>query len=61
MRGYEAFSRIWEGIGVQPWDKADVEAASALVKTAAETIPVYYLPCTPDETAVLALEQALEG
>ena len=61
MRGYEAFSRIWEGIGVQTWDKADVEAASALVKTVAETIPVYYLPCTPDETAVLALEQALEG
>ena len=61
MRGYEAFSRIWEGIGVQTWDKADVEAASALVKTVAETIPVYSLPCTPDETAVLALEQALEG
>ena len=61
MRGYEAFSKIWEGISVNTWDKEDMEKVSTLVKQVAEKIPVYYMPCTPDENAVIALEKALEG
>lgn len=59
LRGYEAFSRIWEGVSVDIWDREDLEQVSAVVQKAAETIPVYHLSCTPDESAVAALEEAL--
>lgn len=59
LRGYEAFSRIWEGVSVNTWDREDLEQVSDLVQTVAARIPVYHMPCTPDESAVLALEEAL--
>lgn len=59
MRGYEAFSRIWEGVSVNTWDKDDVERVSAVVQQAAGQIPLFHLPCTPDESAVTALEAEL--
>lgn len=59
MRGYEAFSRIWEGVSVNTWDKQDMMLVSDAVKFAAETVPVFHLACTPDESAVIALENAL--
>lgn len=59
LRGYEAFSRIWEGVTVNTWDKADMEQVTWVVQKAAERIPVYHLPCTPDESAIFALEDAL--
>lgn len=61
MRGYRAFSRIWEGININTWEPGDVEKASGLVQDLASGVPVYYLPCTPDESAVTALEQVLES
>ncbi len=61
LGGYEAFARIWEGCSVNTWDKGDMTRASALVQKIAEQIPVYYLPCTPDESAVQALENVLKG
>ena len=61
MRGYEAFSRIWEGVSVNAWDREDLDRVSALVQKLAADIPIYYLPCTPDESAVMILEQALES
>ena len=59
MRGYEAFARIWEGVSVNTWDKEDMEKVSHVVQTLAEQIPVFHLPCTPDESAVIALEKML--
>lgn len=59
VRGYEAFSKIWEGVSVNTWDKKDMELVSAVVQQVAERIPIYHLPCTPDESAVIALEEAL--
>lgn len=59
LRGYEAFSKIWEGVSVNAWDREDLERVSAVVQKAASEIPVYHMPCTPDESAVLALEEAL--
>ena len=59
MRGYEAFSRIWEGVSVNTWDKEDMELVSGVVQHVAERIPVFHMPCTPDESAVLALEAEL--
>ena len=61
MRGYEAFARVWEGCSVNTWDREDVSLVSDAVKRLAESVPVYHLPCTPDESAVIALERALES
>lgn len=61
LGGYRAFSRIWEGININTWEQSDVEKASGLVQDLAVSVPIYYLPCTPDESAVAALEQALES
>ena len=59
MKGYEAFSKIWEGVSVNTWDRVDVELVSGVVQKIVETIPVFHMPCTPDESAVIALEQEL--
>ena len=59
MRGAEAFRRVWEGVSVNTWDKADMSAVMDTVTQLVQQIPVYYMPCTPDETAVDTLEQAL--
>lgn len=59
LRGYEAFARMWEGISIDSWDRSDLEAASNIVKKIVETVPVYHMPCTPDEAAVITLEQEL--
>ncbi len=59
MRGYEAFSKIWEGVSVNTWDKEDVERVSKVVQCAAAELPVFHMPCTPDESAVMVLEEAL--
>ena len=61
MSGYQAFSKIWEGVSANTWDKDDMEKISAIAEKVAENIPVYYLPCTPDESAVIALEKAMKG
>lgn len=61
LRGYEAFARLWEGCSINLWDKQDVAAVSELVQRVVEEIPLYHLPCTPDESAVQALENALKG
>lgn len=59
LRGREAFRRIWEGISVNTWNRADMEQTVTLTEKLLAQVPVYELACTPDESAVLALEQAL--
>jgi hypothetical protein len=59
LRGYEAFSKIWEGVTVNSWNAEDVARVSQLVQETAQKIPVFYLACTPDETAVNALNEAI--
>lgn len=59
LRGYEAFAKIWEGVSVNTWDKTDLELVSDVVQKIAERIPVFHMPCTPDESAVIVLEEAL--
>lgn len=61
LRGYEAFARIWEGVSVNTWDREDMTRVSDAVRRSAETVPVYHLACTPDESAVRALENMLES
>ena len=59
MRGREAFSRIWEGITLNVWDRDDVEKVSDCLMKLITSVPVYRLECTPDESAVKALEAML--
>ena len=61
LTGFRAFRAVWEGCGVNTWDRQDLEMATALVQSVLETVPVYRLYCTPDESAVVALERALYG
>lgn len=60
LRGSEAFARIWEGISVNVWDREDVSLVSDTVLQTVRQVPVYHLACTPDESAVYALENLLE-
>lgn len=59
LSGLEAFKRIWEGCSLDTWCASDVEACTDAVLRVMETVPVYLLECTPDESAVAALEGVL--
>lgn len=60
LRPVEAFARIWEGVSVNTWDREDVALVSEAVKRVAERVPMYHLACTPDLTAVEAVERVLK-
>jgi hypothetical protein len=59
LRGAEAFHRVWEGCSVNTWDRIDVENITETVTGVLSAVPVFELACTPDETAVTALEGVL--
>lgn len=60
LNGVQAFSRIWEGCTINTWDMDDMTIASDVVSSIVKRIPVYYLTCTPDITAVNTLHNQLE-
>ena len=59
LSGYEAFAHIWEGVSVNSWNSKDVEIVSDVIVDISKTIPIYYMKCTPDESAVCLLEEKL--
>lgn len=59
LRGSQAFRCIWEGCSINTWDKVDVENASETVLRVLSAVPVLELACTPDESAIIALEGVL--
>lgn len=59
LTGLRAFSRVWEGCSVHVWEREDLQRCTDAVIQAVEQVPVFHLSCTPDETAVAALERAL--
>ncbi len=59
LNGREAFFKLWEGITINTWDKKDVDTISKVVSGLVGQVPIYHLACTPDESAVLALESEL--
>lgn len=54
-----AFSRIWEGISLNIWNKQDVSHCADSLIQLLSIIPFYHLSCTPDQSAILALESEL--
>ena len=59
ISGLRAFRQLWEGCTVSNWDRQRVSACTDLVSKVIGHVPVFHLACTPDESAVIALEQAL--
>lgn len=60
LDGLQAFRYIWEGCSVNVWDEDDMDKCIDTVMSIAEQVPVFHLACTPDVTAVEALEKMLE-
>ena len=59
LTGMAAFRSVWEGCCVNVWNQEDVRSSMDAVIQTVQQIPVYHLACTPDEAAVLALENCL--
>lgn len=60
LEGFEAFRAIWEGCSVNIWDREHVNRISDTVAQICRSVPIFHLACTPDLSAVTALEQALK-
>lgn len=60
LSGLRAFRRVWEGCSVNLWDREDVQLSTDTVMEAIRQVPVVHLTCTPDESAVTALETYLK-
>lgn len=60
LKGLQAFRRVWEGCSVNVWNREDMSRCSQTVMDTVERIPVFHLACTPDESAVKALEEVLK-
>ncbi len=59
LRGAESFRSLWEGCSVNVWDRADVDKVSETVMKVLSAVPIFELACTPDESAIAALEGVL--
>lgn len=59
LRPSLAFRRIWEGCSVNAWNREDVLLGSQTVMDLVASVPVCHLACTPDESAVRALESVI--
>lgn len=59
LNGVQAFRRIWEGCSVNVWNREDLDACTRTVTEIISRVPVFHLSCTPDESAVFALEQQI--
>ncbi len=60
LRGIQAFKAFYEGAKLSAWDKTDGTFSADVISTFAAEVPVFRLDCLPDESAVVALEAALE-
>ena len=56
-----AFSQIYSQITVNRWNRAANLRAMELLEDLIASVPVYHLACTMEETAVAALEQAMNA
>lgn len=60
LTGITAFTHIWWECTVNTWNPEDVEKATGIVLDTISKVPVFHLNCTPDESAVIALEEELK-
>lgn len=57
LTGGRAFRRLWEECCINIWNPEDIERCTHSVSEVVSDVPIFHLACTPDLTAVLALEQ----
>lgn len=57
LSGAKAFRQLWEGCSVDLWNPADIDKATQSLVDTVSAVPVFQLACTPDERAVLILEE----
>lgn len=60
MNFAQAFTRVWEGCTVNTWNQEDLNKAIDIVQQITMQTPAYHLQCTPDESAIIALESELD-
>lgn len=60
LTGFRAFRQVWEGCAVGSLEREAAQRCLETVSRLLERVPVYHLACTPDESAVLALENMLK-
>lgn len=59
FKGMQAFKKILNEVTIPVWEAHAVERVSDMLLTVLNHVPVYHLECTPDESAVIALENVL--
>lgn len=59
LTGLRAFRQVWEGCTLDQWDRSEVAACADLVLDTLRQVSVIHLACTPDETAINAVEQTI--
>jgi hypothetical protein len=57
LTGARAFRRLWQECCINVWNPGDLEQASESVSSVISRVPIFHLSCTPDLSAVLALEK----
>lgn len=59
LTGSEAFKKIWEGCSIALWEVLDVNQVISNIQELICRVPIFELKCTPDESAVIVLEEKL--
>lgn len=59
MNFVQGFRKVWEGCTVNTWDSDDLNKAIDIVQQITMQVPVFHLMCTPDESAIIALESEI--
>lgn len=57
LTGIGAFRRLWGECCINIWNPEDIECCTQSVSDVVSRVPIFHLACTPDLSAVLALEQ----
>lgn len=55
--GARAFQRLWQECCINIWNREDIEHCTEWVSNVVSRVPIFHLACTPDLSAVSALEQ----
>ena len=59
IQGYEAFSSLLKECTMNTWDHKEMERLTEVAMHVTNTVPMFHLACTPDESAIVVLENAL--
>lgn len=61
LTGGEAFRRLWQECCINVWNPEDIASSTQSLSQMVTEVPVFHLSCTPDGSAVQALEESLKA